>query len=63
MQCVRTEIEQQHVNVSQNTLEILMLLAVLNVWYILTAHLTKHARETNALTRVLAHAELMRYVE
>jgi hypothetical protein len=55
----RTEIELQHVNVFLNILAIHMLPAGQNVLSIQIVHLTKHAREINALIPVLAPVVLM----
>ena len=63
MQFVKTETEQQRVNVFLNILEILMLLAGLSVWSTQTVHLIKHVRGTSALIRALEHVALMHCVE
>ena len=56
-------IEQLLASVSQNILEIHMLLADLNVWSIQIVLQTGHVRTTSVLTLVLGHVALMLFAE
>jgi hypothetical protein len=55
-------VDQQHVNVYLNILEILMSHAGQNVWSIQIVHLIRHVRSISAQILVLGHVVLMQHV-